>query len=407
MQNQQSELIRGAIEAIDFDRVLQKIGDGVKLRIKHGWDPTAPDLHLGYTVPYQVLKRFQDLGHTVILLVGDFTTSIGDPTDQDVTRPRLSKEVIDKNIENGLRQIGKVLNVQTLEVRRNSEWFGGMNLSDFLGIASRVTAVRLWERDMFQNRLKTGGTVWTHEFLYPILQAYDSVMLKSDLTVIGSDQIFNELLGRELQRAMHQEPQAIVAMPILPGTDGKRKMSQSLGNYIGIAESPDQQFGKTMSVPDSALSVYLRLLTDIPESEILSLEKGMRSGAINPRDVKARLGREIVARFYDSEAALEAEKRFSMIFSSRQTPEDMKECTVKPDSETGTIHVADLLCQIGLAQSKNEARRLVKQGAIKTDDSVINDPELRISIPQEGMVVSRARKNFVRVRFSNGRKEEA
>lgn len=401
-KNQFDEMLtRGVAEIIGREELEKKLKSGKKLRIKHGWDPTASDLHLGYTVPYRVLRRFQNLGHTVIFLVGDFTTSIGDPTDRDVTRPELDEKIIKANTERGLKQIGKILDLSKLEVRKNSEWYGKMNLLAFLKIARHITAVRLWERDMFQKRLQNGGTVFTHEFLYPILQGYDSVMLQSDLTVIGSDQLFNELMGRELQRAYGQEGQAIMSVPILPGTDGKRKMGQSLGNYIGIIEPPEEQYGKIMSVPDGLIVIYCRLLTDVLPHEIDTIEKQLTAGTLNPRDAKMRLAKEIVTLYHGTKAAQAAETHFVSVFQKKELPNEMPTVKVKMKE----WNIVDLIVEAHLASSKNEARRLIAQKGVMMrlpnaqSDTAIDDPSLVIARKniEKGFILKRGKRHFVAI----------
>ncbi len=393
--NTPHELWRGAAETIHADVLLKKIKAGKKLRIKHGIDPTAADLHLGYAVNYTVLRRFKDAGHTVIFMIGDFTTRIGDPTDRDKTRPVLTKEQIEKNVKSILKQVGKILDLKKLEVRYNSEWWGKMKLEEFLQIARNITAVKLWERDMFQNRLKNGGTVYTHEFLYPLLQGYDSVMLKSDATVIGRDQIFNELMGRELQQIYKQEPQALIAMPLLVGTDGKRKMSQSMGNYIGIAESPDQQFGKVMSMPDENIESFARLLTDIDEKHIAAMASKMKKGELNPRDAKLRVAELIVTRFNDAKKATAAREQFLQTFQKKELPTDIEEFTTKQKS----WKVIDLFAAAALVSSKSEGRRLIEQKGLLLAGERVSDPQAEIVLSKKGVILQRGPRRFVKARL--------
>ncbi len=376
-------LWKGASEVIGWENAEKKIQSGKKLRIKHGIDPTAPDLHLGYAVVYTVLRRFQDAGHTVIFLIGDFTTRIGDPTDKDVTRPVLSPEQIKKNVESCLNQVGKILDLSTLEIRYNSEWWDTTTLQDFMNIARHVSASRLWERDMFERRLSHGGTVATHEFLYPLLQGYDSVMLESDATVIGSDQTFNELMGRELQEDYKQTPQAIITMPLLRGTDGVRKMGQSLGNYIGIMESPQEQYGKIMSIPDELMPDYFELLTDVPRADI---EFRLQESEVNPRDIKMELARVIVTRMHSEKDAHDAEHHFVEQFQKGNI-----EDAPKVHVGSNEIGVVDALIRGELITSKTDARRVIEQGGVSIGDEVVTSPDHIITLTSEGILLRKGR----------------
>lgn len=379
----EKSLLKGATEVIGWDDLAHKVKAGKKLRIKHGIDPTAPDLHLGYAVVYTVLRRFQDLGHTVIFLLGDFTTGVGDPTDKDVTRPQLTEEKIKENVQSCLAQIGKILDLEKLEVRYNSEWWNGTTLKEFMGIATKISAARLWERDMFERRLEHGGSVAVHEFLYPILQGYDSVMLESDATVIGTDQKFNELMGRELQEEYGQSPQALIMMPLLRGTDGVRKMGQSLNNYIGISETASEQYGKLMSIPDELMPEYFELLTDARGQDI---EERMRDTNVNPRDIKMELARTIVGRMNGEREAVDAENRFVEQFQ-KGTINDAPEVSVGMEN----ISVVDALMMSGLATSKTDARRVIDQGGVSIGDDGVASADMNIHIPDEGVLLRKGR----------------
>lgn len=387
------EIARGAVEIIGMERVIEKLKKGETIRVKHGFDATAPDLHLGHTVPYTVLRRFQDLGATIILLAGDFTTSIGDPTDRDASRPELDDITIQKNITTCLSQIAKVLDVSKLEIHRNSEWYGKMNLHTFLNIARNISATRLWERDMFQKRLEHQGVVWTHELLYPILQGYDSVILDADLTVIGNDQTFNELMGRELQTKYGQKPQGIIAMPILPGTDGVRKMGKSFGNYIGIQEKAQEQYGKIMSISDSLLFTYFELLSSQTRDEIKNMKQDVEEKKINPRDLKMNLAQELVTLYHGKREAQRAQEEFVRIFQKKEKPEKIPTHKVSQKN----WEITELLVEVKLASSKTDARRLIEQKGISLNDLLVSDIQQSVIIPSQGIVIKRGKRKFIHV----------
>lgn len=379
----EGELLRGAEEVIGWNDVIKKMRAGKKLRIKHGWDPTAPDLHLGYSVVYRIMRRFQDLGHKVVFLVGDFTATVGDPTDKDKTRPRLEQKAIRKNLESGLKQIGKILDLKKTEIRHNSEWWAKFRLKNFLELASKVSAARLWERDMFERRLEKGESVMAHEFLYPILQGYDSVMLKSDLTVIGTDQKFNELVGRQIQQDFGQDPQGLIMMPILRGTDGKMKMSQSLGNYIGISEPEEEQFGKIMSIPDELLREYFKLLTEKDPKEV---ESSLNDPKTNPRDLKMELAYLIVSKLSGDKSALKAKENFVNQFQKGLVKDAPKVKIGKKE-----INIVDALLISGLALSKSEARRVISQMGVSYDEELMLLPEHILKIDKGGKLLRKGR----------------
>lgn len=381
------DLCRGAVEIIGEDELNKKLSSAKTLRVKHGVDPTAPDLHLGYAVNYQVMRRFQDAGHTAVIILGDFTARIGDPTDKLEPRTGLKVQQIKENAKSMLAQMGRILRKDRLEMRRNSEWWGRMKLEEFLKIAKNISAARLWERDMFQQRLGRGRPVWTHEFLYPILQGYDSVAIEADLTVVGSDQKFNELVARDVQGRFGQQPQSLVVMPILTGLDGKEKMSQSLGNYVGLADSPQDMFGKLMSMPDSNVLSYAKLLTDIDVKEV---EKLMTT---NPRDAKALVTRKIVARFHSSHLAISAQQDFERVFQEKQLPKKI------PTIKVGDVAVVlvDLLIKARLASSRSQARRVISEGGVRIDGQIKKDPHQQIKIPSRGLVIQRGKRHFARL----------
>lgn len=390
-------LFAGSIEIIGRDELEQKIRAGRRLVIKHGVDPTARDLHLGYAVNYQVMRRFQDAGHTVVLLIGDYTCRIGDPTGRDKTRPRLTPEDIEANVQSMLDQVDRVLDTETLVVRRNSEWFDPMPLAEFLNLGTRISAARLWERDMFQRRLEKSLPVYVHEFLYPVLQGFDSYMLKSDVTVNGSDQKFNELMGREIQQIFGQQPQAQIIMPMLAGTDGVEKMSQSLGNYIGLAEPADDQYGKVLSIPDELMANYFQLATRLPPAEISEILSALEGGRVGPMATKMRLAREIVSQYHDEVAAQAAEARFIQVHRERALPDDIPEHTLAlADMPMG---ICSLVKAIGMTQSMNIARQTVRAGGLRIDGEVATDERLQID-GSKSLLLQKGKRHFARVHFA-------
>lgn len=375
-------LTRGVKEVVVKKELEKKLRSGKRLRVKHGVDPTTKDLHIGYAVVYEKLRILQEMGHQIVFLIGDFTARFGDPTDESKSRKMRSKKEVEDCAQNYIKQIGKILDIKKTEIRRNSEWFDKFNGQDMLELESRFTVARMLERDMFQERIRKGEEIAYHEPVYPMLQAYDSVMLKSNLTVIGTDQLFNEFRARDLQEKYKQAPQDLIAMKMLIGTDGKQKMSQSLGNYIGITESPDQQYGKIMSIPDDLIPHYFELATRVLLKKI---EK-------NPRDAKARLAREIVAIYHGKTAAQKAEKEFDRVFKEKQVPSKLKSYKLS----TKKPIILDLLVQTKLAPSKAEAKRLVEQGGVKIDKKVINDWREKISI-KPGAILQVGKRRFIKL----------
>ncbi|PIQ83524.1 MAG: tyrosine--tRNA ligase [Candidatus Omnitrophica bacterium CG11_big_fil_rev_8_21_14_0_20_63_9] len=372
---------RGAVEIISEDALRAKLAQPRPLVIKAGFDPTAPDLHLGHTVLLRKLRQFQDLGHQVVFLIGDATALVGDPSGQSKMRKLMTHEEVAANAETYHLQVKKILDVAkpgTYQRRYNSEWFGGkkpFGLKELVELASRYSVARLIERDDFEKRLKGGQEVSMLELFYPLMQGYDSVMLKADVELGGTDQKFNLLVGRDLQRAYGQEPQVVITMPLLEGTDGVQKMSKSLNNHIGISEPPEQMFGKTMSIPDGLIVKYFTLLTDAPAARLAELEQQLKTRAINPRDAKAELAETLVAMYHGKEAAAQARTEFFKVFSKREAPTEMPEVRVAPGPD-GTVDFVELLVGQGLAKTKNEARRLLRQGGVKLGGSVVKQPSL-------------------------------
>lgn len=384
MKNQSELLSRGVEEVIEKESLLKKLKSGRRLRVKFGVDPTAPDIHLGHAVVLRKLRDFQKLGHQIILIIGDFTASIGDPSLQNKTRPVLTKDEISNNTKTYLDQIGKILDLKQIEIRKNSQWFSKMYLDDFLKIKMLFTVQRILERDDFQNRIKEGKDLRCHEIDYPILQAYDSVMVKADVEIGGTDQKFNMLAGRRLQEKMGLPPQDVITLKILIGTDGARKMSKSLGNYIGITEEPDQIYGKIMSLPDEQIMPYFELCTDLPLDEAKKIK--------NPRDQKARLAFEIVKLYYNSQKAQEAEKEFNRVFKEKLLPKEIPTISLK-----GEWHIVELLTHLKLASSKSEARRLIQQGGVKIDGKTLKNSFAKIKV-SKGMVIKIGKRKFVMIK---------
>ncbi len=390
-------LKRGTAEIVSEEELLAKLRKSVKtgkpLRVKLGVDPTAPDIHLGHTVVLRKLKQFQDLGHEVVLLIGDFTGRIGDPTDRSETRKQLSEEEVKRNAATYIEQIGKVLDREKLIVDFNSRWLAPMTFADVVELASKYTVARMLERDDFARRYREGCPLHVHEFFYPLMQGYDSVALEADVELGGTDQKFNLIMARHIQREYGMEPEVAMLTPLIEGTDGVQKMSKSAGNYIGIDEPPEEMFGKTMSIPDELIVRYMTLLTDIPMEEIGSWESGMASGRVNPRDAKLYLAEELVRMYHGAEEARRAREGFIKVFSRGQLPEDMPEVHL----DGGTIGLVDLLLKAGFASSKSEARRFIRGGAVRLNGEKVMHQDARVTV-EDGAVVQVGKRKFARLR---------
>lgn len=378
-------------------RLATSIATQTPLRIKLGADPSAPDLHLGHCVVLNKLRDFQDCGHTVVFIIGDFTGMIGDPSGKSATRPQLSKEQVLENAKSYQDQMFKILDPARTEVRFNSEWFGPMGFEQVIRLSAQVTVAQLLARDDFSKRYTANQPISLVEFLYPLVQAYDSVMVRADVEIGGTDQLFNLLLGREIQKAHGQEPQIVLTMPLLEGLDGVNKMSKSLGNYIAVNDTPQDTFGKTMSVSDELMWRYFSLVLCLPETEIAAIKASVASGARHPRDVKDELGRRIVERFHGAEAAAAASAEFARVFSQHQLPTDMPEVAVPAEN----IGILTLMVQAGLAASTSEARRLVQAGAVRVNDEKIIDFRFEV-IPQDGMILKSGKRGFAKVKLATG-----
>jgi tyrosyl-tRNA synthetase len=385
---------RGSHELIVEEELAKKLASGRKLRIKLGLDPTAPDLHLGHTVVINKLRHFQELGHQVQFLIGDFTGMIGDPTGKNQTRPPLSREQILANAQSYRDQAFKILDPERTQILFNSEWSDKLGAEGIIRLAAKYTVSQLLERDDFSRRFRDEKPIAVHELLYPLMQGYDSVAMKADVELGGTDQKFNLLVGRELQRAWGQEPQVILTMPLLEGLDGKEKMSKSLGNYVGIAEPPQEIFGKLMSISDELMWRYVELLSFEPLSSIGKWKTDVEAGA-NPRDVKVRFASEIVARFHGPEAARKALEDFEQRFREGALPEDMPEVTVK--APEGAILIAHLLKQAGLTPSTSEAQRMIEQGGVRLDGERVADKGLKIQAGRS-VVAQVGKRKFARIK---------
>jgi tyrosyl-tRNA synthetase len=401
IQEQCDLLMRGVEEVVpegSLPEVLKRARDEDRpLRIKLGLDPTSADIHLGFAVVLRKLRQFQDLGHIACLVIGDFTASIGDPSERSKTRPMLTREQIEENVRTYEQQLYRILDPDKTEMLYNGDWLGTMSFADVVKLSSKYTVARLLERDDFAKRYASGQPIGVHELLYPLCQGQDSVAIRSDVELGGTDQKFNNLVGRDLQRAAGQDPQAVMLMPLLVGLDGVEKMSKSLGNFIGIDEPAGEQFGKVMSLADDLMEPYFRLATLVPLDEVESIVKGVQSGDMHPMDAKFRLAREIVTLYYDEAAAEKAEEGFKRVFRSRDVPEDMPDLVVAEDAlEDGAIRITALVALAGFASSNRESRQLVQQGAVSIDGERVSDPMAAIT-PTEGAVLKVGKRRFARI----------
>jgi tyrosyl-tRNA synthetase len=392
-QDTLAQLRYGADELLLESELVKKLEENRPLIIKAGFDPTAPDLHLGHTVLINKLKQFQDVGHRVQFLIGDFTAMIGDPTGKNVTRKPLSREAVAENAKTYQEQVFKILDPEKTEIKFNSEWMGVMSSAELIQLAAKHTVARMLERDDFHKRYKGGQPIAIHEFLYPLIQGYDSVVMKADVELGGTDQKFNLLMGRHLQEVYGQKPQVVLTMPILEGLDGVQKMSKSLNNYIGISDAPDDMFGKIMSISDDLMWRYFELLSFRPMTEIESWRKECLAGA-NPRNYKVSLGLEIVARFHGKQSAEQALANFEARFQRGALPDEMPEFKLKIESDG--LAIANLLKEAGLVSSTSEALRMIGQGAVKIDGEKLEDPKMMVILGSQH-VYQVGKRKFARV----------
>ena len=397
--NEQMELLkRGAAEIISEEDLRRKLERSAKekrpLRVKAGFDPTAPDLHLGHTVLIQKMKQFQDLGHEAVFLIGDFTGMIGDPSGKNETRPPLTPDQVKTNAKTYLEQVGKILDLSKTTVVFNSDWMGKMSSSEMIQLAAKYTVARMLERDDFHKRFHEQRPISVHEFLYPLIQGYDSVALKADVELGGTDQKFNLLVGRELQKEYGQEPQVLVMMPLLEGTDGVNKMSKSLGNYIGINEPAKEIFGKTMSISDELMFKYYELLSDRVNAEIYAMREDIREGRLHPMEAKKALASEIVDRYHGEGAGRKAKLEFEAQFSKHELPEEIPEKAVEWEGET--MPLAKVMVKAGVCESVSEGKRLIKQGGVELDGTRQSDPDVRIG--PGNFLIKAGKRKYVKVR---------
>ncbi|HCY76006.1 MAG TPA: tyrosine--tRNA ligase [Ignavibacteriales bacterium] len=396
--NEQMDVIkRGVVEIIPEDELVKKIEKSLKtskpLNIKLGCDPSRPDLHIGHSVVIRKLAQFQELGHQAILIIGDFTGMIGDPSGRNATRPALTLEATRINGNSYFEQASKILHKEKTKIVYNSEWLGKMSFEDVIKLASKYTVARMIERDDFTKRFKAGEPISVHEFLYPLAQAMDSVAIESDVELGGTDQKFNLLVGRDIQREYGIEPQVILTMPLLVGIDGVEKMSKSYDNYIGISDEPSQIFGRTLSIPDNLIYQYFELATNVSNKKLAEITSQLTDGTTNPRDIKRELARTLVTMYHDENAAINAEKEFDNIFINKGLPDDIEEFNIGDKKE---INILDLIILVNFAQSKGEARRLVTQGGVSIDNNKIDDVQFIVSV-KSGMILKVGKRKFIKL----------
>jgi len=385
------------VDIVSEEELLAKLERGQPLRIKYGADPSAPDLHLGHSVPIGRLRKFQELGHTIVFIIGDFTARIGDPSGKSKTRPMLTTEQVDANAKTYAAQVGKLLDISKCELHYNSEWLDPMTVADVLRLMSHYTVARMLERDDFAKRLKEETPISVVELMYPLMQAYDSVAIKADVELGGTDQLFNFLVGRDIMRAYGQEPQVVMTWPLLVGTDGTEKMSKSLGNYVGITDAPGDMFGKLMSIPDDAMGMYYWLLLEQAAATVEAMEADLKSGALHPREAKVALAKAIVTTYHSTAAADDAAAEFDRIFAQGELPSDMPDLAVPAgELDDGAIGLIKLLVLAGFASSNGEARRLIRGKGVKVEGEVIED-EMAVVPLQGGEVVQVGKRRVGRV----------
>lgn len=397
--DRQFEIIsRGAVDILpeeEFkERLIKSITENKPLRVKQGFDPTAPDIHLGHTVGIRKLKQFQDLGHKIVLIIGDYTGLIGDPSGRSATRPSLSYDEIMANAETYQKQFFKILDKSKTEVHFNGEWFKEMSFQKVMELAAKFTIARILERDDFEKRFKSGNPISIHELLYPLMQAYDSVAIRADVEIGATEQKFNLLTGREIQQDYGLEPQLVLTVPVLIGVDGHNRMSKSLGNYIGIDEPPGEMFGKIMSIPDSLIYSYFELVTDVPTERLGEIKQELKDGAVNPMDLKMELGEVIVGMYHSPEAATNARREFERVFSKKELPGEIPEFDCKRYG--GKVWIIRLLTDTRMASTNGEARRLIKGGGVSIDGKKVADENLELNL-DNNMLLKVGKRRFLRL----------
>jgi tyrosyl-tRNA synthetase len=390
---------RGSVEILLEEELKGKLQRSIKtrtpLRVKAGFDPTAPDIHLGHTVLIQKLKHFQEMGHTVIFLIGDFTGMIGDPSGKSETRPHLTQEEVQKNARTYQEQIFKILDSERTEIVFNSAWMSKMTSEEIIRLSGKMTVARMLERDDFQKRYNANQPISIHEFLYPLIQGYDSVALKADIEIGGTDQKFNLLVGRELQKEWNQEPQVVITMPLLEGLDGTQKMSKSLGNYIGIEETPNEMFGKIMSISDDLMWRYYELLSDRSLEEVERLKEQVAEGGLHPMEAKKTLAREITERYHSTGDAKAAREEFERVFRDKEIPDDIP--TVRISWKDGDLWIIKVMREADLVKSSSEGRRMIQQGAVQINGAKIKDQDYKIPAPKDAHIIKVGKKRFVKL----------
>lgn len=401
VERQLSVIKRGVVEIVPEEelkrKIIKSVTTGVPLNVKLGLDPSAPDIHVGHTVVMHKLRQFQELGHQVQLIIGDFTGRIGDPTGKSETRKQLTEEDVKRNAETYKKQLSKILDPDKTKVFYNSEWLSPMTFADVVNLSAKVTVARMMERDDFTKRYQGGLPISIHEFFYPLMQGMDSVALKSDIELGGTDQKFNLLMGRTLQKEYGVEPQVAIMTPLLEGLDGVQKMSKSLGNYIGIDEEPNEIYGKSMSVPDELMLKYYELATDLSNEELQTLKEGIEQGTVHPRDAKMRLAHTFVRMYHNQEAADAAQAHFVTVFQQRALPDDIETFAVPAaELENGSLKLIRLLTLLGFAASNGEAKRGIQQGAVKLNEAKIDDPAADIT-PKDGDIIQMGKRKFAKL----------
>lgn len=387
---------RGVVQLVDENELVTKLKRGKPLRIKAGFDPTSPDLHLGHTVVMQKLRQFQDLGHNIVFIIGDFTSLVGDPSGRNIARPALTEEDIRVNLKTYVTQASKILDMDRAELRYNSEWLDKLSFKGLIELSSHYNVARMMEREDFRSRIAVGESLAIHEFLYPLIQGYDSVAVRADVELGGTDQIFNLLIGRDIQRAYGQEAQVVLTMPLLLGTDGVQKMSKTYGNYIGITDPPREMFGKIMSISDDLMWTYYDLLSKLSSNKVLELRQDVIAGKLHPKVAKEDLAMEIIERFHSRAEALAARDEFERVFAKKGKPDEIEEKVVQVSNDK--IPLADLIVLAGLCTSKGEARRLIAQKAVEVDDNKVNDTKAQVST-KKGVILRVGKRRFARISF--------
>lgn len=397
-QDQLKILTEGAIDVISEQELGEMLEASIQkkkpLRIKYGADPSSPDLHLGHTVALRKLRQFQDCGHKVVFIIGDFTAMIGDPSHRSATRKMLSAEEVKQNAKTYQEQVFKILDKSKTEVRYNSEWLSKMTAADFLHLTAQYTVARILERDDFQKRFNSKVPIAVVEFMYPLLQGYDSVKIESDLEIGGTDQKFNLLVGRELQKTWNQKPQGVMTLPLIEGLDGVQKMSKSFGNHIALMDTPREMFGKVMSLPDALMERYYRYVSGLSSEEVSKISSEIKSGKLHPREAKAKLGEQIVSLYYSKEKGEEARKEFDQIFRDKGLPDEIETVTLSQKE----MDIVSLLKEANLVSSKGEGRRLVEQGGVKVDQNKVVDPAAKFSL-QKPILIQCGKRKFAKVQY--------